>query len=278
MKIFKLYNDVEIPAIGFGTYKIREGAECINVVKFALGNNYRHIDTAAVYENEQSVGEAIRQSGVNREELFITTKVWNTERGYGQTLKAFGDSLQRLGVEYVDLYLVHWPANAKQYSDTKALNAETWRALETLYREGKVRAIGVSNFLVHHLKDLLETATIVPMVNQIEYHPGYTQQKTVDFCKKHNIVVEAWSPLGRGRVLEEPLLVNLAQKYKVSTGAVCLQFALQQGICVLPKSATPERIAANNSIDFEMEQADIDAINSLSEVGFSGLHPDEVDF
>lgn len=278
MTTFKLHNGVEMPAIGFGTYKLKEGKECYEAVKFALENNYRHIDTAAVYENETSVGEAIRVSGIPREELFITTKVWNPDRGYASTLRAFEESLSRLGVGYVDLYLIHWPANTKQFGDAKALNAETWRAMEQLYKEGKVRAIGVSNFLVNHLEDLLENTTVVPMVNQIEYHPGYLQQETVDFCNQHAIIVEAWSPLGRGRVLEDPLLVQIAKKHNVSTGAICLQFALQQGICILPKSATPSRIIENYSVNFELEQQDIDAIKSMPETGFSGLHPDEVGF
>lgn len=278
MKKIKLHNDVEIPAVGFGTYKLQEGAECFNAVKYALEHDYRHIDTAAVYENEKSVGDAIHQSGIDRGELFITTKVWNTDRGYDKTLNAFDASLERLGLDYLDLYLIHWPANTKHYQDPEALNADTWRALETLYKEGKVRAIGVSNFLVWHLEDLFRHTAIIPMVNQIEYHPGYTQQATVDFCRQHNIIVEAWSPLGRGRVLDEPLLINLAQKYGTSPGAICLQFALQQGICVLPKSASPQRIIENNSIHFELSKEDLEAINNLPETGFSGLHPDEVDF
>lgn len=278
MKNFTLHNGLEMPKIGFGTYKLQKGEECYHSVLFALKNNYRHIDTAAIYENEKSTGDAIRDSGINRTDIFLTTKVWNTNRGYEKTLKAFDDSLSKLELDYVDLYLIHWPANAKHFPDSKELNAETWRALEDLYKKGKVKSIGVSNFLVHHLEALLETAEIIPMVNQIEYHPGYLQQKTVDFCKKHNIVVEAWSPLGRGRILESPLLIQLAEKYNVSTGAICLQFALQQGICVLPKSATPERIIANNSFDFELDESDILLIKAMPELGFSGLNPDEVEF
>lgn len=277
MTNFKLHNGINMPAIGFGTYKLVEGKETFDSVKFALENNYRHIDTASVYDNEKSVGEAIRQSDLDRKDIFLTTKVWNKDRGYEKTIKAFEDSIERLGVDYVDLYLIHWPANTKQFANAKEINAETWRALEDLYKQGRVKSIGVSNFLKHHLEELLETATVVPMVNQIEYHPGYTQQETVDFCNEHNIIVQAWSPLGRGRVLEHPLLIEIANKYNVTTGAVCLQFALQQGICILPKSATPERIIANNSIQFEMDQQDIDAINQLPEFGFSNLNPDTVD-
>lgn len=278
MNYLTLHNNVQLPAIGFGTYKLQEGKECFESVKFALENGYRHIDTAAVYENEKSVGDAIRQSGIRQEELFVTTKVWNTERGYETTLKAFDESMERLGLDYLDLYLIHWPANAKQYQDPKGLNAATWRAMEQMYKDGRVRSIGVSNFLSSHLGDLLETAEIVPMVNQIEYHPGYTQQATVDLCRQHNIVVEAWSPLGRGRVLDEPLLTELAKKYNVTTGAICLQFALQQGICVLPKSATPQRIIDNFSVHVELSPEDIERIRQLPESGFSGLNPDDVTF
>lgn len=278
MNDLTLYNNVQLPAIGFGTYKLQEGKECFESVKCALENGYRHIDTAAVYENEKSVGEAIRQSGIRREELFVTTKVWNTDRGYENTFKAFDESMERLELDYLDLYLIHWPANTKQYQDPKEANAATWRAMEEIYKQGRVRSIGVSNFLASHLSDLLETAEIVPMVNQIEYHPGYIQQATVDLCSQHNIVVEAWSPLGRGRVLEEPLLTDLAKKYNVPTGTICLQFALQQGICVLPKSATPQRIIDNISIHVELSPEDIECIRQLPESGFSGLHPDEVTF
>ncbi len=278
MKSFQLHNTISIPAIGFGTYKLADGPICVEAVKNALKHNYRHIDTAAIYANEKSVGIAIRESNIPREELFITSKVWNTKRGYRSTMKAFEASLERLGLDYLDLYLIHWPANTLQFDNAKELNVDTWKALETLYNEGKIRSIGVSNFLPHHLEELMWKATIVPMVNQIEFHPGYTQQETVDFCNKHKIVVEAWSPLARGRVLEEPLLIELAEKYNVSAGAICLQFALQQGIVVLPKSETEERIMANISIDFELSPEDLERIQQLPEMGFSGLHPDTVDF
>ncbi len=278
MKSFQLHNTISIPAIGFGTYKLVDGPICVEAVKNALKHNYRHIDTAAIYANEKSVGIAIRESNIPREELFITSKVWNTKRGYRATMKAFEASLERLGLDYLDLYLIHWPANTLQFDNAKELNIDTWRALETLYNEGKIRAIGVSNFLPHHLDELMRKATIVPMVNQIEFHPGYTQPETIDFCNQHKIVVEAWSPLARGRVLEEPLLVELAEKCAVSAGAICLQFALQQGIVVLPKSVNEERIIANISIDFELSQEDLERIQQLPEMGFSGLHPDSVDF
>lgn len=277
-KTFNLHNGIEMPAIGFGTYKLQEGEECYNAVKFALDCGYRHIDTAAIYENEVSVGKAIKDSTIPREKIFVTTKVWNTERSYAKTMKAFEASLERLQMEYVDLYLVHWPANSQQFSNAKELNAETWRAMEEIYTSGKAKAIGVSNFLVHHLKDLMETAAILPMVNQIEYHPGYLQQDTVDFCQDNNIVVEAWSPLGRGRVLYDTTLLEIAYKHNTTTSDVCLQFALQQGICVLPKSATTSRIMANFQSKIELKEDQIQAIKHMPEIGFSGLHPDFVTF
>lgn len=278
MKTFTLSNEVKMPAIGFGTFKLKEGEECYDAVRHALSANYRHIDTAAVYENEKSVGQAIIDSGVPRNEIFVTTKVWNSERGFDKTIQAFEDSLKRLQLDYLDLYLVHWPANAQQFENSKELNAETWKAMEKLYKSGRVKSIGVSNFLKHHLEDLLETAEIVPMVNQIEFHPGYLQEDTVGFCKEKGILVEAWSPLGQGQVLEDPTLLALANKYNTSTSEICLQFALQQGICVLPKSATPARIAKNIQVNIELEKADLQEIIAMNQVGFTGLNPDTVPF
>ncbi|HLU87590.1 MAG TPA: aldo/keto reductase [Taishania sp.] len=278
MKTFKLSNEVLIPQVGFGTYKLTEGEECYKSTKNALAIGYRHIDTAAVYENEVSVGRAIVDSGIDRKEIFLTTKVWNSDRGYENTMKAFEESLKRLNVDYVDLYLVHWPANAQQFSNSKELNASTWKAMEEIYKSGKAKAIGVSNFLVHHLNDLFESCTVKPMVNQIEFHPGYIQKETVAFCQQNAILVQAWSPLGRGRVLNHPVLEKIAQKHESSTSAVCLQFALQQGICVLPKSATKERIVANLATNIELTSEEIEQIRSMEEVGFSGLNPDTVTF
>lgn len=279
MRTFQLHNGVNIPAIGLGTYRIIDENAGKNALKFALQNGYRHIDTAVNYANEHIVGKAIKESGIPREELFITTKVWNNKRNYTDALDSFYGSLSRLDVDYIDLLLIHWPANEHQFgNEAYNINYDTWRAFEKLYKEGKVKAIGVSNFLKHHLEDLLNRSTVVPMVNQIEYHPGFTQQETVDFCRANNIVVEAWSPLGRGRVLTDSLLVELSHKYQVSTSDICLQFAIQQGIVVLPKSATEERILSNLNFDFNLEQADIDRINQMPQTGWSGLDPDTADF
>ena len=214
---FTLKNGVGIPCVGFGTWQTPDGDVAVNSVKCAIEAGYRHIDTAYVYRNEASVGKAIAESGAKRDELFITTKLWNKYRGYESTLKYFEKSLALLGLEYVDLYLIHWPANEKQFGkDAARINAETWRAFEKLYEEGRIRAIGVSNFLKHHLETLSLTANTEPMVDQIEFHPGWTQPDTVGYCKKNGILVEAWSPLGTGRMLKNPEIISIAEKYGVT--------------------------------------------------------------
>lgn len=279
MNTYKLGNGVLIPNVGFGTWQATEGEEAVNSVKTALELGYRHIDTAFFYKNEVSVGKGIKASGVDRKEIFVTTKVWNSERGFEKALEAFDVSLKNLGLDYIDMFLIHWPASENQFENWKELNAETWRALEKLYADGKVRAIGVSNFYVSHLSALLETAKVKPMVNQIEFHPGMTQNEVVDFCVKNDILIEAWSPLGRGNVLDNEVLVALAAKYKVSVPQLCIRWIVQKGHLPLPKSVTPERIKANLDIyDFEISQEDIAAIDNLPYIGGSGLHPDKVDF
>ena len=279
MKTFKLSNEIEIPAIGFGTWQIEDGEKVINATLTAIQEGYTHIDTAFFYHNEKGIGQAIKQANTKREDLFITTKVWNSDRGYEQTLKAFDTSLNNLDLEYIDLFLIHWPANHTQFENWKEINAQTWKALEKLYKEGKIKAIGVCNFMVKHLEALLETCEIKPMVNQIEYHPGYTQNDVVAFCKENNILVEAWSPIGSGRILENELLKEIAQKYNVNVGQLCIQFALQQGILPLPKAENPTNIKNNIQFEtFEISEADMNQILNMPSTGFSGLNPDEVPF
>lgn len=277
-----LNNKYKIPCLGFGTWQTPDGETAIKAVKCAIENGYRHIDTAAGYGNEQSVGvaieEALSECNVKREELFITSKVWNTERGYEKTIEAFEKTLKNLRLAYLDLYLIHWPANAKQFENWNEINLDTWRAMTDLYKDGKIKAIGVSNFLEHHLKSLLYTE-IKPMVNQIEFHPGMMQKVTVDFCVANNIVVEAWSPLGTGRMLSNDVLIKIAKKYNCSVAQICIRWGLQNKVVPLPKSITPSRIIENTKVfDFEIEELDMVTINNMKYCGGSGLNPDKVDF
>lgn len=276
---YTLNNGVNIPSLGYGTWQTPEGDVAAVALERALQLGYRHIDTAAAYNNEKSVGEAIRKSGIAREELFVTSKLWNTERGYDKALKAFDKSLNDLALDYLDLYLIHWPANKKQFQNWNEINTETWRALEKLYKEGRVRAIGVSNYKPHHLEAFMGEVEVMPMVNQIEYHPGWMQHETVAFCEQHNILVEAWSPLGCGRLLENATLHEIAKTYHRTVAQICLRWCLQNGILPLSKSVTPSRIEENSKIfDFEIAASDMERINSLEACGFSGFDSDLADF
>jgi diketogulonate reductase-like aldo/keto reductase len=273
---FTLSNQIKIPSVGYGTWQIPGGDETETAIKNALYAGYRHIDTAAAYGNDFSVGEAISTSDIDRKDLFIANKLWNTKRGYDTALKAFMQTLKRLKLTYLDLYLIHWPASPKLYENWKEINSETWRAFETLYRDGYVKAIGVSNFTPSYLQALLDTAQIMPMVNQIEYHPGQTQTKTVSFCNDRAIQVEAWSPLGSGRMLQKKELQDIAKKYNKSAAQICIRWCLQNGILPLPKSTSPERIKENITVfDFEISQEDMTFIDTLPYFGGSGNNPDD---
>ncbi|SMQ64696.1 Aldo/keto reductase [Bacillus sp. OV166] len=262
-----LSNGVKMPWVGLGVFKVTEGEEVIQSVKAAIQNGYISIDTAAIYGNEEGVGQAIKDSGVPREDLFITTKLWNSEQGYESTLKAFETSLTKLGLDYLDLYLIHWPGKDKY--------KETWKAFEKLYKEGRVRAIGVSNFQVHHLEDLISSAEIKPMVNQVEFHPHLTQKELLAFCKNEGIQLEAWSPLKQGKLLNEPVLEDLAHKYNKSVAQVILRWDLQHGVVTIPKSIKEHRIIENADIfDFELSTEDMDKIDGLNQDSRAGSHPD----
>lgn len=276
---YLLSNNYKIPTIGFGTFRTPSGEETEQSVINAIKSGYRHIDCAAAYGNEKSVGEAIRKSGVVREELFVTSKLWNDNKGYEETLATFNQTLEDLQLDYLDLYLIHWPIAKASKNNWQKANSESWRAFEKLYKQGKVKAIGVSNFLTHHFEPLLKTAKILPMVNQIELHPGMLQDKTVEFCNQHNILVEAWAPFSNGQIFNHPVLKEIADQYKKSVAQLSLRWIIQKGIVPLPKSVTPERIKNNLEVfDFEISSQDVDRIDRLTDCGGSGLHPDKVDF
>lgn len=263
-----LRNGVKMPWLGFGTYKIEDGTSVVDSVKEAVKAGYRHIDTASFYGNETGIGTAVKESGKGREELFLASKVWNTDQGYESTLKAFEASIKKLGTDYLDLYLIHWPT---------PLMHESWRALERLYKEGRVRAIGVSNFTEGHLKALMQEAEVMPMVNQVEFHPLLVQDELREFCKANGIQLEAWSPLMRGRLSGIPLLEELARKYKKTVSQVVLRWDIQMGIAAIPKSSNPSRIKENADIfDFELSSEDVMKIKELDKGMRVGAEPDKV--
>ena len=264
----KLNNGKYIPSMGFGTSLIT-GNECINVIKTAIEVGYRHIDTASAYENEIEIGKAIKLSNINRKELFITSKVWKDSMGYENTLKSFNNTLKNLDLEYIDLFLIHWPKN-----NDNELNIETWKALVKIYKEGKAKNIGVSNFLKQHLEIILENSNIIPTVNQIEFHPGLIRKDTIEFCKKNNIVLEAWAPLGKGKMLNNQILINIARKYNKSVAQICLKWCLQNEVIPLPKSEKEERMRQNLDLfDFEISEKDMSTINNMRFFAGSDMDP-----
>ena len=275
---YTLSNGVKIPVLGYGTWQTPDDEAGVEAITYAIQDGYRLIDTAACYQNEKSVGQAVRFSGVPREKLFITSKVWNTDRGYEKTIRAFEKTLNDLGLAYLDLYLIHWPASASRYDNWEEINLSTWHAMMDLYKAGKIRAIGVSNFKPHHLKALMETE-IPPMVDQIEYHPGMNQEETVSYCKEHGILVEAWSPLGRNKLFDNPLLNEIAAHTGHTAAQVMLRRCIDKDIIPLPKSVTPSRIRENRNIfDFDLSPEDMKAIDTMPDTSDSSLDPDRIDF
>lgn len=279
-----LSNGTKIPCIGFGTWQSTDGDEAYNAVLSALRAGYRHIDTAAAYGNEKSVGKAIsdflKETDVKRSELFITTKLWNEEHGYENTKKAIESSLERLGLDYVDLYLIHWPNPLKFRSCWQEANAGSWKAMEEAYEEGKLKAIGISNFCERHIEELLKTANVKPMVNQIKVCPGIPETELASYCKNLGMIVEGYSPFGTGGAFKSEEMQNLAKKYNRTIAQVCVRWSLQNGIVPLPKSVTAARIAENaNVFDFELSDEDCKTIANLKNLEIRPLrNPDEADF
>lgn len=270
-----LHNGVNMPWLGLGVFQVEEGSELIQAIKSAIAHGYRSIDTAAIYQNETGVGQAIKEAlqdnNLSREDLFVTSKVWTADMGYEETIAAYETSLAKLGLEYLDLYLIHWPVKGKY--------KETWRALETLYKEGRVKAIGVSNFQIHHLEDVMKDAEIKPMVNQVELHPYLSQQALLSFCNEQGIQLEAWSPLMQGQLLDQLVLKQIAAKYGKSVAQVIIRWDLQRGIITIPKSTKEHRIIENVDVfDFQLTEEDMTLINDLNQDQRVGPDPDNFDF
>lgn len=271
--VYKLSNGVGIPCVGFGTWQTPDGETAVKAVTAALEAGYRHIDTAEGYGNEGSIGEALAASGIERGGLFLTSKLKNDYRGYDMTMRAFEQTLKDLRTDYLDLFLIHWPNPLKYRDEWQRHNAETWRAFEELYKAGKIRAIGVSNFRPHHLEELAKTAEIMPMVNQIRLCPGCTQDEVVEYSRSKGMLLEAYSPLGIGKIFEVPEMQELAKKYDRSIAQICIRWSLQNGWLPLPKSVTPSRIEENTRVfDFTLSDEDIKLIAGLT--GCVGLARD----
>lgn len=279
MNSYTLSNNVSIPELGFGTWQTPNGDVAVSAVKKALEVGYRHIDTAQGYKNEDSVGQAIKESGIPREEIFLTTKLWNENHSYDLVLSSFEESLKKLQTDYIDLFLIHWPNPVKFRDNWQSANAETWRAMEELYQAGKIKAIGVSNFLPHHFEELKKTATIFPMVNQIFLAPGELQKEVVSYCQEHNVLLEAYSPLGTGKIFDVPEMQEPSDKYGKTIAQIAIRWSLQHGFLPLPKSVTPSRIEENLAVfDFELSDEDMQRIDQLDGVVGKATNPDTTGF
>lgn len=270
-----LANGVKMPWLGLGVFQVEDGETTIGSVRTAIKNGYRSIDTAAIYDNEKGVGigikEGIELAGITREDLFITSKVWNDDLGYEETLKAFDVSLEKLGLDYLDLYLIHWPKEGK-YKDA-------WRAMERLYKEGKIKVIGVSNFQIHHLEELWKEAAIKPMINQVELHPRLTQKELIKYCQERNVQVQAWSPLMQGELLDHSDLQKIASKYNKSVAQIIIRWDLQNNIIAIPKSIKEHRIIENSQVfDFTLTKEEMKQIDGLNLDHRVGPDPDNFDF
>lgn len=277
MEYRELSNGLRIPAVGLGTWQITDREMMKQVVRDAYDCGYRLVDTAAAYSNEIAIAKAIDEAGIARSELLISDKVWNTSRGCEAVQEACKKSLKKMKTDYFDMYLIHWPASMKLYPNYKEINAETWRGMEQLYKDGYVRAIGVCNFKVHHLEELKESAEILPMINQVEFHPGFFQRDVLAYCKEKNIVLEASSPLGSGHIFTEENMINIAAYYGKSVAQTALRWGLEKGAAVIPRSTNRDRMAENIDIfDFKLNEEDIDRIDNIAYFGGIGIDSDEV--
>lgn len=275
---YRLSNGTMIPCIGYGTYKTPCDEVGLKAIKNAIEVGYRHIDTAAAYQNEYLVGQAIKESGLPRSDFFITSKLANPSQGYQSTLDAFERTCADLQSDYVDLYLIHWPIPIGHKDDWRSLNQETWRAFEKLYNEGRIKAIGVSNFLIHHMENLLETAVIVPMVDQLEFHPKYQQREIVEYCADKNILVESWGPLMRGAAFDDPTLIALSAKLGHSIAQISIRWCLQKGVLPLPKSVHLDRMTSNKEVfDFALSDEDVSLLDAMNTTTNYVFHPDKND-
>ena len=275
MQYTKLLNNTEIPMLGYGTYKTAADEEGLQMIKDAIKAGYRHIDTAQGYKNEHLVGQAIRESGIPRNQFFVTTKVWNDNQGYDKTKESIEESLNKLNIDYIDLLLIHWPIPQGKNDEWKKLNQETWKAMEEYYDAGLIKAIGVSNFLEHHLNNLLESARIMPMVNQLEIHPYYQQQSTVKFCQDKGIIVESWGPLMRGKAFKDPKLIELAQRNNISVAQLCIRYCLDRNIVTLQKSSKFERMIDNARVfGYHLDEYTMNEIAKLDTDWCYTFHPD----
>jgi len=275
---YRLSNGTMIPCIGYGTYKTPCDEVGLKAIKDAIDVGYRHIDTAAAYQNEYLVGQAIKESGLPRSDFFITSKLANPNQGYQSTLDAFERTCTDLQSDYVDLYLIHWPIPIGHKDDWKTLNQETWRAFEKLYNEGRIKAIGVSNFLIHHMENLLETAVIAPMVDQLEFHPKYQQREIVEYCRNKDILVESWGPLMRGAAFDDPTLIALSAKLGHSIAQISIRWCLQKGVLPLPKSVHRDRMTSNKEVfDFALSDEDVSLLDAMNTTTNYVFHPDKND-
>jgi len=274
---YKLNNNLEVPNIAFGTWKFPNSQETIEIISNAIKNGYRYIDTAKAYGNEIVVGKGIKDSYIKREDIIIAGKLWNDDRGYDNIIRACNETIKNLNCDYLDIYLVHWPASKAVHENWEEINLETWKAMEKLYKLGLVKAIGVCNFKVNQLEALIKDIEIKPMINQIEFHPGFMQKEILEYCRKENILVEAWSPLGSGKLIKKEELKVIAKKYNKDVAQICIRWCLQNGVLPIPKTKEIDRMRSNLDVfNFEIIEEDMKYLNDLPYIGGLGLDSETI--